>query len=67
MSSAVPKRKVAVGALTGAMVTLVTLTLNTYVLPTNKQVPPELAAAATTVLTFVASYMTPDKWEETDM
>lgn len=62
-----PRRKVMAGGITGALVSLVVLTLNTYVLigpQANKKIPAELATAATTVLTFLVSYMVPPGTDE---
>lgn len=55
MRTAVPTRKVYAGALAGAISTLLVYAFNSYVSPT-RALPPEAAAAVTTVVTFVVSY-----------
>lgn len=52
-----PKRKVGIGALVGSLTSLIVWVagLNGLI------VPPEAAASLTTVLTFIASYMTPEQ------
>lgn len=62
-----PVRKVTAGVFTGALVTLTVLILNTYH-PFFKQkdnkISGEIAGAATTVLTFIVSYLVPPSREE---
>ncbi len=57
-----PVRKVTAGVFTGALVTLTVLILNTYH-PFFKQkdnkISGEISGAATTVLTFIVSYLVP--------
>lgn len=62
-----PVRKVTAGAFTGALVTLIVLILNTYVLflkQENNQISGERSVAATIVLTFIVSYLVPPGKEE---
>ena len=60
-----PVRKVTAGAFTGALVTLIVLILNTYV-PSfeRKPISGEISSAATTVLTFIVSYLVSPGKEE---
>jgi Na+/proline symporter len=62
-----PVRKITAGAFTGALVTLTVLILNTYN-PFFKQnenkISGEISGAATTVLTFIVSYLVPPGREE---
>lgn len=55
----VPTRKVIAGGLAGALVTIIVILANTYWLPAGKPLPSELAAALTTVLSFIISYVVP--------
>jgi hypothetical protein len=55
----VPTRKVIAGGLAGALVTIIVIVANTYWLPSEKPLPSELAAALTTVLSFIISYVVP--------
>jgi len=59
MASAKPARKVAAGGLAGALSVLIIWILDTFVLPTDKQITGEVAAALTTVFTFIVSYLIP--------
>lgn len=54
-SSAAPIRKVWIGALTGAITTIVVWVLSLA----KVDVPPLVGSAITTVLTFVVSYLVP--------
>lgn len=55
-----PVRKVTAGAFTGALVTLTVLILNTYSpFFEKKPISGEISGAATTVLTFIVSYLVP--------
>jgi hypothetical protein len=61
-----PIRKVTVGAFTGALVTLTVLILNDFVIKEgNQKISGELTGAATTVLTFIVSYLVPPGMKET--
>ena len=61
-----PVRKVTVGAFTGALVTLTVLIVNDFVIEEGKQkISGEITGAATTVLTFIVSYLVPPGKEET--
>lgn len=52
-------QKVAIGALVGSLVTILVWGLDTFApLFVAHPVPAEIAAALTTILTFVASYLT---------
>lgn len=52
-----PHRKVSAGAMAGAMTVVLVWVLNTYVLA--DPIPSHVAAAITTLLTFMMSYMVP--------
>lgn len=55
-----PVRKVTAGAFTGALVTLMVLILNDFVIEDGRQkISGEITGAATTVLTFIVSYLVP--------
>ena len=58
-NSAMPIRKVSVGALAGAVSTVIVFVLNTFVLSHDQQIPAEVATALATVLSFCASYFVP--------
>ncbi len=61
-STSQPVRKVTAGAFTGALVTLIVLIFNTYhpfFKQENNQIYGEISGAATTVLTFLVSYLVP--------
>lgn len=57
----VPVKKVTFGAAAGALVTIAVYVLNTHVpaFEGNKKISPEVSSAATTVLTFIVSYLVP--------
>jgi len=57
--SLVPVRKVAVGGLAGAFTTIVIYIINTYLPAGNPPVPQDVAAAVTTAITFLMSYIIP--------
>ena len=62
-----PVRKATVGAFTGALVTLTVLILNTYhpfFQNESKKISGEIFGAATTILTFIVSYLIPPSREE---
>ena len=54
-----PVNKVTAGGLAGAITTILVFVLNTYALPSTKQLTPDIAAAITTVFSFAAAYLTP--------
>jgi putative flippase GtrA len=54
--SAAPRPKVAAAGIAGAITTIVIWILNSLL---GVEVPPEVAAAITTVLAFLAGYFTP--------
>ena len=63
-----PVRKVTAGVFTGAFVTLAVLILNTYhpfFQTEDKKISGEISGAATTVLTFIVSYLIPPGRKET--
>ena len=63
-----PVRKVTAGVFTGALVTLTVLILNTYhpfFRKEGNEISGEISGAATTVLTFVVSYLIPPGRQET--
>ena len=53
-----PTRKVTTGALAGAIASMVMLIVNQYVVP-ERPLPAEAGAALATILTFLASYISP--------
>jgi hypothetical protein len=59
-----PKRKVTVGAFTGAVIVVLVWALKTFA---KIEVTSEVAAALTTVLSFGSSYLTPPDPNETSM
>lgn len=62
-----PVRKVTAGAFTGAFITLIVLILNTYhpfFKQENNRISGEISGAATTVLTFIVSYLVPPSKKE---
>ncbi len=63
-----PIKKVTAGVFTGALVTLTVLILNTYhpfFRQNNNKISGEISGAATTVLTFIVSYLIPPGKKET--
>lgn len=54
-----PVKKVAAGGIAGAAATILVYVLNSYVLPSAKPIPAEIAAAITTLLSFAVAYLTP--------
>lgn len=61
-----PVRKVTVGALSGALVTLSVLVLNNYTsFFKEKPITSEMACAVTTIVTFIVSYLVPPDQRET--
>jgi hypothetical protein len=65
-ASSVPTRKVAVGGLAGAITFIAVWVLNNFdLLPGGKDVPGDVAAALTTLLTFVISYLVPPSARDT--
>lgn len=65
MDSLMPVRKVTAAAISGCIVTIVVFSLNTYVpLFNDKPIPGEVSSAATTLLSFVVSYLTPAEGKE---
>ncbi len=58
MTTNLPTQKVWAGGLAGAITTFIVVVMNTYVVP-GRPIPPDLAAAFTTILSLLASYVTP--------
>jgi hypothetical protein len=56
---AVPTRKVTAGGIAGAASILIVFLLNTYILPPDKPLTAEIAAALTTILSFAIAYLVP--------
>lgn len=56
MKTSAPARKVYLGGLGGAIATILVFILNTYVLPIDRPLTPEISAAFATVVTFVVGY-----------
>ena len=52
-----PVRKVTAGGIAGAGTAVLVFVLNSYLLPSSKPIPPEIASALTTVITFLVSYL----------
>ena len=59
MKGTAPVRKVTAGALGGAIVTVLVWYLNTFVLEPDKRITGEVAAALTTIVTFLVGYFVP--------
>lgn len=62
-----PIRKITAGALTGALVTLTVLILNTYnpfFRQQDDRISGEISSAATTIMMFIVSYLVPPGREE---
>jgi hypothetical protein len=59
-SRLMPRRKVAVGGLAGALAFVLVWVVNTFCMPSGKSIPSEVATAFTTILTFVVSYLVPE-------
>jgi hypothetical protein len=58
--SITPTRKVALGAITSSIVTVIVWMCNAYkLLPGGQQIPGEVAAALTAILSFLVSYTAP--------
>lgn len=57
--SRMPTRKVTVGSLGGAITTLLVWGLNTFLLSAEQQITGEIAAAFTTIISFIAGYFVP--------
>jgi hypothetical protein len=56
-ASSAPTRKVTIGAATGAATAIMVWIFNEFdILPGGKDIPGDIGAAITTLLTFVASY-----------
>jgi lipopolysaccharide export LptBFGC system permease protein LptF len=53
-----PTRKVAAGGVAGALSAIIVYVLNQYVIPSAKQIPPEMASLLTTVISFITGYWT---------
>src|SRR6266404_9907625 len=60
MDDNLPTRKVSFGAAAGAAVTLLVWIFNKFVLPDDKHITPEIAAALTTLVMFLVGYFTRD-------
>ena len=58
-----PVRKVGAGGVAGAVTTVLVYILNTHVVP-NNPIPPEVATAFSTLLSFSVSYLTPPGKDE---
>lgn len=62
-----PVKKVTYGAFAGALVTLTVFLLNTHhpsFQDESRKIPGEISGAATTILTFIVSYLVPPGKEE---
>jgi hypothetical protein len=55
----IPTRKVTAGGVAGAASIIIVFALNNYVLPQDKPLTAEVAAALTTFLSFVIAYLVP--------
>ncbi len=56
MNSNTPVRKVTWSAFAGSCVTVAVWVLNAYVLTGGQQIPAEVAAAITTIVSFITGY-----------
>ena len=64
-TSAAPTRKVTAGGTAGAISIIIVFILNTYkLLPGGVQVTGEVAAALTTVISFIVSYVVPPSHQD---
>jgi fluoride ion exporter CrcB/FEX len=63
-ASNLPTRKVIAGSFAGAVTTIGVFLLNTYLLPPDKPLTAEIAAAITTVLATVIAYVVPPAAED---
>ena len=54
----VPNKKVVAAGIAGAITTILVFVFNTYI-SSEKPLTPEIAAALTTVMTFLMAYITP--------
>ncbi len=54
-----PTRKVTAGSLGGAITTLLVWVLNTFVFSVEHQITGEIAAAFTTIISFIVGYFVP--------
>jgi len=59
MKGTAPIRKVTAGALGGAIVAVLVWYLNSFVLEPDQQITGEVAAALTTIVTFLIGYFVP--------
>ncbi len=59
METPMPTRKVGAGGATGALTLIIVWVLNSFVLPPDRQITGEIAAAITTILSFAVSYLVP--------
>ncbi len=57
--SRAPTQKVTFGAFAGALTTVLVWILNSFVLPANHQITPELASLLTIIVTFITGYFVP--------
>jgi len=57
MASAVPNRKVAVGGIAGAVMTIAAWASKAYA---NVEIPAEVALAGSTIIVFALQYMVPN-------
>jgi hypothetical protein len=55
--SSTPTRKVGVGGLVGAVITVAVFIWNSNQTTPDRKIPADIATALTTVLTFVAAYL----------
>ncbi len=58
-TSSAPIRKVTATGVAGAIVTIVVLLLNRFVLSDQQQIPADITAAITTVISFIIGYLVP--------
>lgn len=61
MANLMPNRKVAVGALAGAVTVVLVWAVRQW---GKVEIPPEVASAVTTIFTFGVSYMVPEPTTE---
>lgn len=62
-----PVRKVTAAGIAGAVGLIIVFCLNTYVLPPDKLLTAEIAAAISTVLAFLAGYIIPPGKNESNV
>lgn len=58
-ATSLPTQKTIAGTLAGAVSAVIVFILNTYVLPPDQPLPPEIAVAVSTIISCVVMYLVP--------